>query len=350
MTYLIARTYDFWRRQRRSLEHIPYPPRDLPIPHPEHTPPDRARGLLIGIAIGDALGLARESIPPKLAQLRWPKPLQYSRGILRFMRLPGIISDDTQHTLIIAHALTPDGQFDESRARQDIIDWYSMRVGPGKATQDTVAKMRKGIEDAADKTSQGNGGAMRVAPLAIVAKHQQHLEALCAQSASITHAEPEAIEGAKLMGTLFRWCLDHQLDQLNADNLLPQLKPSSQSQEPGLWHMRLKQIRQCLNDTDTTPVAHIKALGTSGWVYHTCASVWFMVLYYKDRWRDALVDLYEVGGDTDTIGALYCAAIGALCGQRIFDDAQLQRTQGMHLVIEQADRLMGLSHDDNRRL
>ena len=57
-------------------------------------------GVLLGTAVGDALGLPAENLSPEQIRRRW-------KGEWR-MRLwfgRGMISDDTEHTLMVAHAL-----------------------------------------------------------------------------------------------------------------------------------------------------------------------------------------------------------------------------------------------------
>jgi ADP-ribosylglycohydrolase len=57
-------------------------------------------GVLLGTAVGDALGLPAENLSPERIRRRW-------KGEWR-MRLAfgcGMISDDTEHTLMVAQAL-----------------------------------------------------------------------------------------------------------------------------------------------------------------------------------------------------------------------------------------------------
>src|SRR3954464_6402545 len=62
--------------------------------------PDVFAGVLLGTAVGDALGLPAENLSPERIRRRW-------KGVWR-MRLVfrrGMISDDTEHTLMVAQAL-----------------------------------------------------------------------------------------------------------------------------------------------------------------------------------------------------------------------------------------------------
>ena len=73
-------------------------------------------GVLLGTAVGDALGLPAENLSPQKIRKRW-------RGEWR-MRLVfgrGMISDDTEHTLMIAQALL--SHPDDSVAFQRALSW-----------------------------------------------------------------------------------------------------------------------------------------------------------------------------------------------------------------------------------
>ena len=68
------------------------------------TPSDRLKGLLIGIAVGDSVGLSAEGISRsrnhKLFQGKWEQ---------RFVGNCGILSDDTEHTIFVAQCLIASG-------------------------------------------------------------------------------------------------------------------------------------------------------------------------------------------------------------------------------------------------
>src|SRR5262245_21409015 len=57
-------------------------------------------GLLLGTAVGDALGLPAENLSPGRIHRVWKGDWQ-----MRFLLGRGMISDDTEHTLMVAQAL-----------------------------------------------------------------------------------------------------------------------------------------------------------------------------------------------------------------------------------------------------
>ena len=61
---------------------------------------DRFDGVLLGTAVGDALGLPAEGISRGRIQRMW-----HGQWRLRFLFGRGMVSDDTEHTLFVAQAL-----------------------------------------------------------------------------------------------------------------------------------------------------------------------------------------------------------------------------------------------------
>src|SRR5262245_13547063 len=62
---------------------------------------DVLAGVLLGTAVGDALGLPREGLSPRRApRLYGAPPLRH-----RFLFGRGMTSDDTEHTCLVAQAL-----------------------------------------------------------------------------------------------------------------------------------------------------------------------------------------------------------------------------------------------------
>jgi ADP-ribosylglycohydrolase len=57
-------------------------------------------GVLLGTAVGDALGLPAENLSPERIRKRWSGEWR-----MRFLFGHGMMSDDTEHTIMVAQAL-----------------------------------------------------------------------------------------------------------------------------------------------------------------------------------------------------------------------------------------------------
>src|SRR5882724_11800805 len=78
-------------------------------------------GVLLGTAVGDALGLPAENLSPERIRKRWS-----GKWRMRFLFGRGMISDDTEHTIMVAQALLSDA-FDALLAAVDCQVWIGRR-------------------------------------------------------------------------------------------------------------------------------------------------------------------------------------------------------------------------------
>ena len=124
---------------------------------------DAIIGCILGTAVGDALGLPYEGVSPKRAARLLGPPDRY-----RFFFRRGMISDDTEHTCMVAQSLIDAGgdvpTFTRRFARR--LRWWilALPAGVGKATARSGIKLWLGASpEKAGVFSAGNGPAMRAA-------------------------------------------------------------------------------------------------------------------------------------------------------------------------------------------
>src|SRR5687768_9956005 len=104
-------------------------------------PISRFQGAILGTAVGDAIGLPREGLSARRAQrIFGGAPLQH-----RFILGRGMVSDDTEHTCMVAQALlasngNPSG-FARSLAWRLRFWLLGLPAGVGKATAIAIAKL-----------------------------------------------------------------------------------------------------------------------------------------------------------------------------------------------------------------
>ncbi|MGA2244913.1 MAG: ADP-ribosylglycohydrolase family protein [Verrucomicrobiota bacterium] len=126
---------------------------------------DHFTGLLLGTAVGDALGLPAENLSADKIRRRW-------RGQWRMRLLfgRGMVSDDTEHTLMVAQALL--AQPKDATAFQRTLAWkfrfwfIGLPGGVGLATAKACLKLWIGFPPGKSAVnSAGSGPAMRSAIL-----------------------------------------------------------------------------------------------------------------------------------------------------------------------------------------
>ena len=142
---------------------------------------DRIQGGMLGLLIGDALGVPYEfhapgEIPP-LGQIEFQPPPGYNRTYPSVP--PGTWSDDGAQALCLLASLLSCGRFDAADFGQRLVRWQSegyMAVGGevfdiGITTGKALAAIRAGVPalraGPSGQYDNGNGSLMRVLPLAL---------------------------------------------------------------------------------------------------------------------------------------------------------------------------------------
>lgn len=142
---------------------------------------ERIEGGLIGLLVGDALGVPYEfhrpeEIPP-LAEIEFQPPKGFRRAHLGIP--PGTWSDDGAQALCLLGSLLDCGKFDLEDFSKALVEWYDtgyMAVDGqvfdvGIQTGKALRLMRAGIPPLVaapgDEQANGNGSLMRVLPLAL---------------------------------------------------------------------------------------------------------------------------------------------------------------------------------------
>jgi ADP-ribosylglycohydrolase len=106
---------------------------------------DQIAGVILGTAVGDALGLPREGLSRRRAEKLFGGPPLRHR--LLFGR--GMVSDDTEHTCMVGQALlrAPDAVDSFARSLAWRLRWWLLGLPPGagRATLRAVVKLWLGF-------------------------------------------------------------------------------------------------------------------------------------------------------------------------------------------------------------
>ncbi|GAB1329111.1 ADP-ribosylglycohydrolase family protein [Streptomyces sennicomposti] len=287
---------------------------------------DRAAGVLLGAAVGDALG-----VPYEFAAVLGPdqRPEMIGGGLGPYA--PGEYSDDTQMQVCIAEVAATGADLRAPESLDAVAASFHRWLGGGasdvgaqtravlraaaQAPGAAGAALRAAARDHADRHahSAGNGSLMRtgIVALAHLGDAAALAEAAVAVS-SLTHPGPDCADACVL------WCsgirtavLEGTFDGVRAGlELLP-------AERRALWAERL-------DEAEAHPPRHFSP---NGWVVTALQAAWSAVTgtpvpeldpargsFPAQHLRLALEAAVRAGDDTDTVAAIAGALLGARWG------------------------------------
>ena len=263
---------------------------------------DRIRGGIVGLLVGDALGVpyefhARQSIPP-LDEIEFEPPAYFKRA---HSGVPiGTWSDDGAQALCLLASLLECGKFDVDDFAAKLVAWFRedyMAVDEmfdvGIQTQRAILNLRKGIPPLeagpSEEKNNGNGSLMRVLPLALW--HRGSVEELVniafAQSA-VTHGHLRS----KLCCALY--CLW-------AQNILRETERPFQNADVTLKKF-FERDEEALEEIEIIGNFDTKNLSGSGYVVdslHTAVDC-----CREDSYEKVVKKAISYGNDTDTTACI----------------------------------------------
>ncbi len=273
-------------------------------------------GCLLGTAVGDAMGLSYEGLSRQRLFKLYPALNQY-----HFIFGKGMVSDDTEHTCLVAQSLIAsqgDVEIFKRRFAWKLRFWLlGLPAGIGFATLRAILKLWLGFSpDNSGVFSAGNGPAMRC-PIIGVAHDVEQLRQFVKAATHITHTDPKATFGALAVALAAHLSSLQKTvtPQAYLDNLNDLLK--NESADP-LISLIKKTIDSVLSGQSTVAFAETLGLkkGVSGYIYHTVPIVIHVWLRNQNDYQNAILEIIGCGGDTDTTAAIVGGIIGAGVGKQ----------------------------------
>ncbi len=232
----------------------------------------------------------------------------------------GLISDDTEHTLMVAQALLshPDDAVAFQRSLAWKLRWWFLGLpgGVGLATAKACLRLWLGFPvHRAAVRSAGSGPAMRSAILGAYFAHDpDRRRAFVAASTGLTHRSWQAETAAQAVSECVALTLQNH-GQPPAAPVLATLRGLSREAE---WHSVLSRIESGLAaPSSVAEFVHTMGLerGVTGYALHVVPVAIFAWLRHPGDFRAAMTAALDCGGDTDTVGAILGAMIGASVGK-----------------------------------
>ncbi len=271
-------------------------------------------GLLFGIALGDALGLAYEGLSRKQILRR------YRRRPIRYGLVPnrGFGSDEIQMAGMTGQAILR--SICKSELFLDSLAWsfrwwaLSIPWGAGLGTATACVKLWLGFNpENSGSRSAGNGPAVRslvIGATLIGTDVESRIERWCQLSAMLTHRTPPAVAGAMLLGNAASIAIMEPIDAANRVAILERLLESVRNEE--LANL-LRQLIPFLA-AGMSPRRVAKRLGwkkgISGYMPHTATMAIYIWLRYSNNFERAVQSAIRLGGDTDSVAAIVGGLVG----------------------------------------
>jgi ADP-ribosyl-[dinitrogen reductase] hydrolase len=167
----------------------------------------RAQAVLLGSAVGDALGATTEFMKPAQIRERFGVHREIIGG--GWLNLPpGSITDDTEMTLCVARAIAARGRWDLVGIADRFAQWLGGNpIDVGATCRRGIAGYiaRKQLETPPNEWDAGNGAAMRMAPVALHALGDEPLMGrLSVEQARLTHNHPLSDAACVAVGKLIQ--------------------------------------------------------------------------------------------------------------------------------------------------
>jgi ADP-ribosyl-[dinitrogen reductase] hydrolase len=300
-----------------------------PEPMPASLDWERVEGMMLGLAIGDALGATSEGLLPGPRRARYGEIRGYLPHPYADNRPVGLPTDDTQLAFWTLEQMIADRGFDPE---QVAARFCSERIyGIGSTVRRFVANFRAGLPwYRCGPKSAGNGALMRIAPMLIphLASGTPDLWADAALSAMITHNDSASIS-ACLSFVHMLWHL-LQIDappaavwwpqayveaarELEADETYRPRGGPFAAYQGTLWRFVEAHVPEAFAAGLPT-VDACNAWGSGAYLLETVPSVLYILMRHGGDFEEAIVRAVNDTVDNDTVAAIVGAAVGALHG------------------------------------
>ena len=304
----------------------------------------RAYGALAGLALGDALGMPTQAMSPQQIRSVYGTITGLVDGDASQPDAPGMpagsVTDDTEQALLIASLLIRGRGSSSGHVALNAVEfahallaWEDSMIERGSldllgpSTKAALERVRAG-EDPLTVGGEGttNGAAMRVTPIGIAVSTEDpeaFAEAVWS-SCRVTHATRQGFQSAALVAAAVSMGIDAaRSPSLDLRSLLWKAVTYVDSlPERGAWTpdpdviaATRRAMQLAVNPASSSLECLVEQVGTSVASAHAIPMAF--ALLARDPSPRALLDAANIGGDTDTIGAIAGAILGAVLGVEV---------------------------------
>ena len=315
---------------------------------------ERARGCLLGLAVGDALGAPLEGLSSQQVRAHYGQVVDYVDGAQAWKkkpyrwRMPGLYTDDTQQALALADVLLECGRVDSARLAERYLalanprgSYVGAHRGVGRSFRQVLADLERGVSpDHSGQDSAGVGAAMRIAPVALyfADRPDELFEAVMAASL-MTHRDVRSLAAAlavafavarlaggaerepslllRIAGDVAR--AEARIEAQYGDRVAS-IPAYGQSLSRAIAHAeslldipRERALVALVDEANRHGAEPSCKRPTMGFP-PACIPACLYTLLTTDSFEEASIEIVNLGGDADTAGAILGAMAGAHYG------------------------------------
>ncbi|GLH00526.1 Putative adp-ribosylglycohydrolase posttranslational modification [Gryllus bimaculatus] len=332
------------------------------------------RGCLLGALLGDCLGAPYEgeSLVSKVVLQQYFDKL----GGPYFKAPVKMYTDDTAMTkCLLNNILSNRGVEPRDLAKRFTVEYFNEpRRGYGQNVIDVFHKLRaEKFEDPFGPAraqfngsgSYGNGGAMRIAPIALFYyKSLSDVIENAKVSTKVTHTNKKGVDGAVLQAVAICQSLqsnpEGKLNPQEFSDKLFNVMASVEKDEEGLglddptpYQAQLRVVKDLLEKGDAASDEEVQMkLGTSVAALYSVPTAIFCFLRARTNipeietdnpFRRTLQYAISLGGDTDTIASMAGAIAGAFYGDSFIPENLKKHCESSQEISDLADSLYDLT-------
>jgi len=305
---------------------------------------DRAAGAMFGLAVGDAMGMPIEFRPRGKFE-----PVTEFRAGGPFKLQAGQWTDDTAMSLCIASSLIECNGFDAAHQMKQYSRWIDdgylsctgKAVGIGQTILKAMIRYHKTqdpIQGDTNPRRSGNGCIMRLAPVPIYYSHNAELAIHNSiQSATTTHGSEMCLQTTGFFGGMLWGALNGvSKEELLSGNYSPVKDYCKQHPLCGELLSLTRGDYKAKQETEVDSTGFvIDALEAALWSF-----------YQTDTFAGGLLKAVNLGGDADTVGAIYGQLAGAYYGFEAIPTVWIQGLSSNEKIRTICDELISFSTAD----
>ncbi|MBW1947768.1 MAG: ADP-ribosylglycohydrolase family protein, partial [Deltaproteobacteria bacterium] len=261
----------------------------------------------------------------------------------------GFYTDDTEMMISLLEAIVAEGELKPEAAAARFLANFHPERGYGGRIYGIMDQLAAGVPwDQAGTDSFGNGSAMRAAPVGFFFYDDlAELKKAAVAQASITHRHPEALAGAVIqagaVGLALRAGLEHR--RVETESFIRTLAELAEDLDR---HSSARLLTLLDLEPGSIPelIPHIQALFLCDVRAIEAVPPAVASFIMTDDFVSAVTLAVNLGGDTDTLGAMAGAVAGAFYGQTALPLSWMQRLEngplGRDFVIDLCQKAAAL--------